>query len=423
MASEHQPGTNNDHFAVDSSTGAVTTARVLERDGADGVSAYTLVLTATDTADNTGTATLSVTVNDVNDNSATCDPDVYYSIVEENTAAAAPVALLSCTDPDDGVNSDLIFSIVSGDDTAAKFDIASDTGQITTSSTVVDYDTDAMDTAGFRYVLYVSVTDQAADVSDRLTSTATVVVAITSTNDNAPTFTGFTSSVAVDEDAPIGTTILSDLSATDADKGADGAVSFSMIAATDDGNGIFHVDSSTGAVSIMGPLDYETVSSYELTLKAEDGGDPSQSATATLTVNVTDINDNPPTFDRGIYTVAVEEGAAGGTSVATLAVSDADSSSSVSYEFVSGNDADKFKFGTTNTNDVEVKTTIDLDSATPDEGEYTLVVRVTDGGTPALSGTTTVYVTVTPTNQHDPTFAGSGTTAVPVNDIIYQSIP
>ncbi|CAH1264999.1 FAT4 [Branchiostoma lanceolatum] len=409
-------GTNNDHFAVDSTTGAVTTAMVLERDGADGVSAYTLVLTATDTADNTGTATLSVTVNDVNDNSATCDPDVYYSTVEENTAAAAPVALLSCTDPDDGVNSEIAFSIVSGDDTAEKFDIDASTGQITTSSTAVDYDTDVMDTAGFRYVLYVSVTDQAADVSDRLTSTATVVVAVTSTNDNAPTFTSFASSVVVNEDAPVGTTILSELSATDADKGADGTVSFSMIAATDDGNGIFHVDSSTGAVSIMGSLDFETVSSYELTLKAEDGGDPSLSATATLTVNVTDVNDNPPTFDRGIYTVAVEEGAAGGTSVATLVVSDADSSSSVSYEFVYGNDADKFKFGTTNTNDVEVKTTIDLDSATPDEGEYKLVVRVTDGGTPALSGTTTVYVTVTPTNQHDPTFTGSGTTAVSIDE-------
>ncbi|XP_019623283.1 PREDICTED: protocadherin-like wing polarity protein stan, partial [Branchiostoma belcheri] len=123
-------GTNNDHFAVDSNTGVVTTARVLERDGADGVSAYTLVLTATDTAGNTGTATLSVTVNDVNDNSATCDPDVYYSSVEENTAADASVALLSCTDPDDGVNSNLAFSIVSGDDTTAKFAIEASTGQI-----------------------------------------------------------------------------------------------------------------------------------------------------------------------------------------------------------------------------------------------------------------------------------------------------
>ncbi|XP_078597383.1 protocadherin Fat 4-like [Branchiostoma floridae x Branchiostoma japonicum] len=409
-------GTNNDHFAVDSNTGAVTTARVLERDRADGVSAYTLVLTARDTADNTGTATLSVTVNDVNDNSATCDPDVYYSSVEENTAAGTSVALLSCTDPDDGVNSDLTYSIISGDDTAAKFDIDGSTGQITTSSTAVNYDTDAMETAGFRYVLHVRVTDQAADVSDRLTSTATVVVEVTSTNDNAPTFTSFTSLVAVDEDASVGTTVLSGLSATDGDKGADGTVSFSMVAATDDGSDVFHIDSSTGAISIMGTLDYETISSYELTLKAEDDGDPSQSATATLTVNVTDVNDNPPTFDRSIYTAAVEEGAAGGTSVATLVVSDADSSSSVSYEFVSGNDADKFQFGTTNTNDVEVKTTIDLDSATPDAGEYTLVVRVTDGGTPPLSGTTTVYVTITPTNQHDPIFAGSGTTAVSIDE-------
>ncbi|XP_019623295.1 PREDICTED: protocadherin Fat 4-like [Branchiostoma belcheri] len=273
-----------------------------------------------------------------------------------------------------------------------------------------------METAGFRYVLHVSVTDQATDAADRLTSTATVVVAVTSTNDNAPTFTSFTSSVAVDEDAPVGTTILSELSATDGDKGADGAVSFSIIAATDDGSDIFHVDSSTGAVSIMGSLDYETVSSYELTLKAEDGGDPSQSATSTLTVNVTDVNDNPPAFTRTLYTAAVQEGAAAGTSVVTLAVSDADSSSAVSYEFVSGNDADKFQFGTTNANDVELKNVIDLDSATPDEGEYTLVVRITDGGTPVLSSTTTVYVTVTPTNQHDPTFTGSGTTAVSIDE-------
>ena len=64
---------------------------------------------------------------------------------------------------------------------------------------------------------------------------------------------------------------------------------------------------SSGYVSVVGELDYETSRSYFLTVQARDHGTPSLSGTAIVRVNLTDSNDNEPVFTQRKYIAMVKE--------------------------------------------------------------------------------------------------------------------
>jgi protocadherin delta 1 len=51
---------------------------------------------------------------------------------------------------------------------------------------------------------------------------------------------------------------------------------------------------NTGVLSVKANIDYETIKSFTFKVKATDGGGPALVATATVTVYVTDVNDNNP---------------------------------------------------------------------------------------------------------------------------------
>ena len=89
-------------------------------------------------------------------------------------------------------------------------------------------------------------------------------------------------------------------------------------------------------------------------------------------------------------------------------VSDDDvTAATYTYSFASGNAAGKFRFDASTPSMIETAALIEPDVATGDATSYTLVVEVSDGGTPALTGSTTVIITVTTTNDHDPVFGAS----------------
>lgn len=54
-------------------------------------------------------------------------------------------------------------------------------------------------------------------------------------------------------------------------------------------------------------LDYESVQKYSLIVEAEDRGDPKLSSNLTINLEVQDVNDNPPIFEREAYYVSVSE--------------------------------------------------------------------------------------------------------------------
>ena len=163
--------------------------------------------------------------------------------------------------------------------------------------------------------------------------------------------------------------------------------------------GKFHVDPTSGVLTTTDTFDYETMTYYDVTVKAEDGGGTARSTTRSLRVGITDVNDNIPVFAQSSYTVDTTEGSAADTSVLTLVTTDADSTFVPTYAFVSGNTASMFRL---DGNLLEINTAIDLDAGTSDSDSYSFVITVADGHVTEMTGTTTVYVSVLSSNDYDP---------------------
>ena len=128
------------------------------------------------------------------------------------------------------------------------------------------------------------------------------------------------------------------VSASDADIGSQGEVTYAITAG--DAYGNFVIDSKTGVIELVYGLDYETSSQITLTITATDGDSGSPlSAQATVTVNLLDDNDNYPECLPTLLTPAILESAAVGDVVVTLNCSDQDTgvNSQLSYTISSGN--------------------------------------------------------------------------------------
>ena len=137
-----------------------------------------------------------------------------------------------------------------------------------------------------------------------------------------PRFPSPIADITVQENSLTGTAVY-DFQATaeGATEGESGDIVYSM--ASDNSGSWFHVDQLTGQLFVVRDLDYEQHHSHTVTLLAEHRGDASLSDVMTLTVHVTNVNDNSPTFLSG-YRWSVPEGSYTDTSVGTVEARDGD---------------------------------------------------------------------------------------------------
>lgn len=251
-------------------------------------------------------------------------------------------------------------------------------------------------------------------ITDGTTSDSAVVeVQVTDINDNSPVFASSSVTKSVLEDAEVGFNVTA-VPATDKDSGFNKEIRYSLRG----GEGSFSIDPVSGMVSLAGALDRETKAEYSLLVVAEDQGRPARSATATLTVQVSDINDNAPKFSVAEYQVEILETESVGASLLTLSALDPDESVNgiVTYSiFQQSPSSDPAVF------DLESSTGI-LRLAQPldysEANMYTLKVQATDGGTPFLNGNGSVVVKIKDVNNNPPEFSKE------INHIlIYENLP
>ncbi|NRF50271.1 cadherin repeat domain-containing protein, partial [Pseudomonas stutzeri] len=231
-----------------------------------------------------------------------------------------------------------------------------------------------------------------ATSSDGSTETADFTIAVSNVNDNAPAIAD--ASVSLDENVAAGTAVTNvndSFTGTDLDRDGD-AITYSITDGNEDG--IFVIDAATGAISIADgkTLDYETASQHVLTVTASDG---TLSDTATITVNVNNLNDNPVLIsDSDAAANTVAENAANGTTVGVTALgTDADADTTVTYEL---------------TDDADGRFAIDKDTG---------VITVADGSKLDYESATSHTVTVKATSSDGSTETADFTIAVSnVND-------
>uniref|UniRef100_A0A8D0MJ53 Cadherin domain-containing protein n=1 Tax=Sus scrofa TaxID=9823 RepID=A0A8D0MJ53_PIG len=286
-----------------------------------------LVLTATDGGkpELTGTVQILVTVLDANDNAPAFDRTLYAVKLLENVPNGTLVIKLNASDLDEGSNGNIFYSFSTdiSPNVKSKFYIDPITGKIMVKG-YIDFEESKF---------YEILVDGIDSGQPPLSGHCTVMVEVEDTNDNVPVIEFKSLSLPVREDAPLGTTIAL-ISVSDRDSGANGQVTCSLTPHVP-----FKLVSTFKnyySLVLDGTLDRESVASYELVVSARDGGSPSLWATASVSVEVGDVNDNAPVFAQPEYTVFVKENNAPGCHIFTVSARDADAQENarVAYSLV-----------------------------------------------------------------------------------------
>ncbi|KAG5892983.1 hypothetical protein JTB14_031834 [Gonioctena quinquepunctata] len=307
-------GNELNHFRLDytPSFDIVRVNGVLDREE---ISKYNLTVVATDkgTPPRTATAFLIIHVNDVNDHEPVFEKSEYSAILSELAPPGTYVAGITATDEDTGVNAQIYYAFVSGNENQW-FSINADSGLITTRASL---DREVQGTVE----LNISARDGGPNPKWAHTQ---LKVTILDENDEAPEFSQSRINVSLSENAPPGT-LVAMLTASDHDQGTNGSVAYTLHPAVKQRyEDTFALDSLTGQLTTRKKLDREKIANYEVNVIARDQGIPSQSSTATVHLAVLDVNDNSPEFYPQKYFVAVSEDTRPGTSIIKISASDRD---------------------------------------------------------------------------------------------------
>lgn len=340
-------------------------------------------------------SSLMVRVVDINDHAPTFAQSVVEVHFAENNSPGERVVTVVATDADSGKNAEIAFSL----DPAGNgpFYIDADNGDIRATG-VLDREQRE------RYELRVIAKDKG---TPSLQGSATVVIQVTDRNDNAPKFAQEIFTFYVKENllanSPVGM-----VTVTDADEGENAELSLFIETGgpeeqniggggTEDEDGekgqeeVFSIENNTGTIFSSASFDREKLSIYTFRVRAVDGGEPRKTATATVSLFVTDENDNAPSITSPAnesYTLLPPASSAR-TVVRTVKAVDSDSglNAELRYALVGGNPYRLFEIG--HTNGV-------ITLAEPLErrhrGLHRLVVRVTDSGIPSLCATALVHI-------------------------------
>ena len=223
------------------------------------------------------------------------------------------------------------------------------------------------------------------------------IISISDVNDNAPEFPFSSMSTTVPEDFPLSGVFYTTL-ATDADGGNNGKVKYKMAEYNDK----FSIDSNTGEIRLIQPLDYEDQDHHRIVIQAEDSGTPVLRSNLKLDIYVQDVNDNAPIFDKEEYLVALSaETYLQDTPLVTIHADDKDHGKNgrVTYSITSN----PFLSILPNSGVLILKSPIRKETNPTLE----LTVVATDNGLPARKSSARVKIVVSDKNDYAPKFARS----------------
>lgn len=268
-------------------------------------------------------------MNDVNDHEPVFEKSEYSAILSELAPPGTFVASIIATDEDTGVNAQIYYDFVSGNN-KQWFAIDSVSGLITTQSSL---DREIQGTVE----LSISARDGGPNPKWAYTQ---LKVTILDENDERPQFAQSHINISLSENTQ-SHTLVAMLTASDHDQGTNGSVSYSLHpSAHQMYPNMFALESLTGQLTIKSRLDRETISDYEIKVIARDQGVPQQSSTATVHLHVEDVNDNNPEFYPKRYFVPIADDTAIGTSVLRVQATDRDEGDNaiITYKLESGGD-------------------------------------------------------------------------------------
>uniref|UniRef100_A0A4W5MFN6 Cadherin 7 n=1 Tax=Hucho hucho TaxID=62062 RepID=A0A4W5MFN6_9TELE len=380
------------YFSVDPKTGVIRTALPnMDREVKD---QYVLVIQAKDMVGQmgglSGTTSVTVTLTDVNDNPPRFSRKNYQYMVLESLPVASVVARVKALDNDIGPNAEMEYRIM--EDGPGVFNITTD--EDTQEGVIIlqkplDFETKNS------FNLRIEATNRNIDPAfvhlGSFSDTTSVKVTVEDVNE-PPVFSTQLSKMVVSEDARVGISI-GRVSAHDPDS-SNSAIRYSIDRNTDLER-FFNVDALSGVISTAKPLDREVNSVHNLTILAMEN-DPTQVGKGFAVITVLDINDNPPVFAIEYETLLCEN-AAPGQVIQTISAVDKDEPPS-GHRFyfalppsVAGNSNFTLRDNKDNTASIVTKRG---GFRRREQVLYRLPVLIVDSGSPALSSTNTLSVSV-----------------------------
>ncbi|XP_045768746.1 protein dachsous [Maniola jurtina] len=408
LTSDHSPGT----FEIDRRTGYLVVARQLDREIQD---EYRLEVRALDTSATNNPQSSAVTVRieiiDVNDNAPQWPEDPINIEVSEVTPVGMTIYNFTASDTDAGSNGELNFSIMSSLPLNKNaFTLDPLTGSLTLTSPL-DYELLK------EYWLVIEASDLAANITERMVTSATVHVAVIDANDNTPTFVS-TSKVSVTLNTLSGT--LYQALAVDTDSGDNGRISYFIAGGND--QAYFSIEYDTGKLTLTKKYSSDIAKvkpgQYKLNLTASDHGTPfPRQSHMTLFLNLQESTNVPPRFSDSFYRANISEDIRPNSFVTRLsAKSSRGYTGNLRFMIPSNAAGDKFaideRLGT-----VTVRTKIDREEA----DHYIFPVYVTDSSTFQSTtnfDVTTVFISILDVNDNPPSFKPGScyTLTVPENN-------
>ncbi|XP_039872116.1 protocadherin gamma-A11-like isoform X36 [Simochromis diagramma] len=372
-------------FSLDSKTGEIKVTGMLDFETN---SKYEMRIEAKDGYGLSSDAKVMIDITDVNDNAPVIYIKSLMNPAAENVPTGTEVGIINVQDRDAENNGQVRCSIQQGVPFKLVPSIKNYYSLVTTGQLDRELVSD--------YNITITATDEG---SPPLSSSKSVQLSVADINDNPPVFEEQSYSAYVSENNKPGSTLCS-VSARDPDWRQNGTVVYSLLAGEVNGapvSSYLSVNGDTGVIHAVRSFDYEQFRSFKVHVMARDNGSPPLSSNVTVSVFISDVNDNSPQIlypspeGNSFMTELVPKAAHGGSLVSKVIAVDADSGQNawLSYQIVKSTDPGLFTIGV---HSGEIRTLRDISES--DSMKQNLVVAVKDNGQPSLSATCSMYLLI-----------------------------
>uniref|UniRef100_A0A3Q3VNL2 Cadherin domain-containing protein n=1 Tax=Mola mola TaxID=94237 RepID=A0A3Q3VNL2_MOLML len=340
---------------------------------------------------------IEVEILDMNDNAPQFRRDAIHLDISEATPKGERFSLSNAVDPDVGSNSVKTYHLSENE----HFNIEIQAGREGTKFAELIL-TKALDRE--QQAVHNLILTAVDGGKPARSGTASVIVHVLDTNDNAPTFDKANYDLKIMENSPIGSLVIN-LNATDLDEGSNSDITYSYSLYTSEKTQeTFNLNPSTGEITVKGMLNYEDFRIYDMEVIATDKGANSLSGQCTIKILIEDMNDNHPEISIKSFQSPVNENTELDTVIAVVSVSDKDSGDNGVVDLHIP-DKMPFKLRESSDNYYELVVSEPLDREKVPE--YDITFTVTDRGSPPLSDNETMTLELLDVNDNVPQFPQS----------------
>ncbi|XP_041444731.1 protocadherin gamma-B5 isoform X21 [Xenopus laevis] len=390
--SDNQYFTLNENISIDGSTILeLVLDKPLDRET---VNFYQLILAASDGGNpvRTGTALIKIIITDSNDNLPMFTQQVYKVSISESAPINSTVIIVTATDKDDGTNAHITYSFSKTAENAFHtnmFSINPDNGELKTKGHL-----------NFEVTKHYEMSIQAKD-GGGLLGQSKVLIEIIDENDNAPEISIASLSIPIPEDSLPGT-LIALIEVHDQDSEENGEVECQIVGASP----FQLVTSSIRYYKIVttSTLDREKVPYYNITILATDRGSPQLSIIKYVKLDISDVNDNAPVFQKPTCAAYLPENNLPGASIYRIHASDPDTGENAKIIYSISN---------INTEDFPVSSYFSINIETgvlyaqrsfdyEQHKEFQINIMAKDNGSPPLNNNVTLIIHIIDQNDNIP---------------------